>query len=280
MSQNPKLAAAAADAEVGQSDPLIHVPPRHAYAQLARRARSSAFLASFYGWTGVVAIGLLPVALFSYAGAVMVAHLWARGALWLLWRTTGVTHVIKGVENLPSGAAIVALKHQSVWDTIALWVLLERPAIVLKDSLLKIPVVNVHFKRVGAIAIDRSQGAKSLRLLLRSAREAILLDRAIAIFPEGTRSAVGQPPTFQPGVAALYASLKVPVIPVALNSGLFWPPRGGINGPGTILVEVLPPIQPGLDKRDFLVRLEQDIETASVRLLQATAGKPLKRERR
>jgi 1-acyl-sn-glycerol-3-phosphate acyltransferase len=226
------------------------------------------FFASFYVWTALVAVLLLPVTLASSDWAQAVARLWARGALWLLWWTVGLKYTVAGRENLPLGGAIVALKHQSAWETIALWVLLPNPAIVLKESLTRIPVLAIHFRRVGAIPIDRSSGAKAVRSLLDAGHRAILANMAIAIFPEGTRRPVGSLPAYQPGVAALYKYLNVPVVPIALNSGLFWPAGQPLKGPGVIKVEILPPILPGLRRSEFLARLQHDIERATDKLVR------------
>jgi 1-acyl-sn-glycerol-3-phosphate acyltransferase len=159
------------------------------------------------------------------------------------------------------------LKHQSAWETIALWVLLKNPAIVLKQSLARIPVFGWYMQRGGAIIIDREAGPKALRPMLAAARSAIADGRPIAIFPEGTRTPLAARRSYHPGVAALYMQLDLPVVPVALNSGLFWGRRSLLKQSGTILIEFLAPIEPGLNRRHFMAELERRIEGATAMLI-------------
>ena len=137
---------------------------------------------------------------------------------------------------------------------------------MLKKELLSIPLFGWFLKRAGMIAVDRKGGASALRSMARQATETLESGRSILIFPEGTRVAPGQTRPYQPGVAALYTQQKVPVVPVALNSGLFWGRRAFFKKPGTIVVQILPPIPPGLDRKAFMRDLESRIEPASAAL--------------
>ncbi len=244
--------------------------------------RSILFNITFYLWTALISILSLPVLLVSEHGTIWISKLWAVVSLMLLRMTVGLTHEVRGWDNLPKGPVIIALKHQSAWDTIALWVLLERPAIVLKRSLAMIPVFGWYMRRGKAIVIDRKAGAKSLRPMVAAARAAVAAGRPIAIFPEGTRTPVDARHSYHPGVAVLYAQLQLPIVPVALNSGLFWSRRSFLKRPGKILVEFLPAIEPGLDRRHVMAELERKIEEATANLVAESdrAGLPHNKGRR
>jgi 1-acyl-sn-glycerol-3-phosphate acyltransferase len=195
---------------------------------------------------------------------------WSRLMLRLAETVVGLDYEVRGQTNIPPGAALFAIKHQSAWDTLAVATLLPQPVVVLKRELFWVPFYGWYAKRAGMIAIDRGGGASALRRMLRAAQAAVAKGRPLAIFPQGTRtlpvSLGGAPKPYQPGVAALYGELGIPVVPVALNSGLFWRRRAFRKNPGRIIVEFLPPIAPGLAKREFLARLETTIETATDRL--------------
>jgi 1-acyl-sn-glycerol-3-phosphate acyltransferase len=223
-----------------------------------------------YGlWTAGMHIVCLPL-LFSSQRAVQAAGgVWIDGTLWLLKHVVDIDHRIVGAEHLPATPAIYASKHQSAWETLFLSRYLNFPAFVLKKELLSIPLFGWFLKRSGMIAVDRKAGASALRQMARQATATLESGRSILIFPEGTRVAPGDSRPYQPGVAALYTQQKVQVVPVALNSGLFWGRRAFVKKPGTIVVEILPPIQPGLDRKAFMPELESRIETAARALAQA-----------
>jgi len=228
--------------------------------------RSLAFDVAFYLWTTLISVMSLP-ALISRPATLWVCRSWASGSLLLLRGTVGLSHEVRGQVRLLEGVVIVALKHQSAWDTIALWVLLERPAIVLKRSLTMIPLFGWYVRKGGAIVIDREAGARTLRPMVAAARAAAAEGRPIAIFPEGTRTPVGTRQRYHPGVAALYMQLGLPLVPVALNSGLFWGRRSILKRAGRIIVEVLPAIEPGLSRREVMAELERRIEEATAALI-------------
>jgi 1-acyl-sn-glycerol-3-phosphate acyltransferase len=196
---------------------------------------------------------------------------WARGTLWLLAVLVGLRHELRGAEHLPKGASLVAMKHQSAWDTIVLPLVLGDPAVVLKRELLWIPIYGWYtLASGGAIAIDRKAAAAALRSMVARARKIAAERRPVVIFPEGTRVAPGQSRPYQPGVAALYKELGLPLVPIAVDSGLYWGRRAFLKRPGRIVIEILPPIAPGLPRREVMAELERRIEEASDRLL-ATA---------
>jgi 1-acyl-sn-glycerol-3-phosphate acyltransferase len=222
-----------------------------------------------YGiWTAGMHVICLPL-LFASRRAVQAAGgIWIDGTLWLLKHVVGIDYRIVGAEHLPATPAVYASKHQSAWETLFLSRYLNFPAFVLKRELLSIPLFGWFLKKAGMIAVDRKAGASALRGMARQATETLQSGRSILIVPEGTRVAPGQTRPYQPGVAALYTQQKVPVVPVALNSGLFWGRRAFIKKPGTIVVEFLPPIPPGLDRKALMRELETRIETAAKALVQ------------
>jgi 1-acyl-sn-glycerol-3-phosphate acyltransferase len=229
--------------------------------------RSLVFDLSFYLWTILISVLSLPVLLVSPRATIRVSELWASVSFLLLRLIVGLSYEVRGVHNMPKGPVIVALKHQSAWDTIALWVLLKSPAIVLKRNLVMIPVFGWYMRKGKAIVIDRNAGARALRPMVAAARSAAEEGRPIAIFPEGTRTPVGARQPYHPGVAALYLQLGLPLVPVALNSGLFWGRRSYMKRPGRILVEFLPAIEPGLDRRKVMAELERRIEETTASLV-------------
>jgi 1-acyl-sn-glycerol-3-phosphate acyltransferase len=229
--------------------------------------RSLAFNVGWYAGTTAIAVGGAPILLLPRRAVAAWARAWIRFCLWWLDVTVGLRHRMTGLEHLPQGAVIIAAKHQSSWETLAFTLLFPDSATVLKRELLFIPVVGWAMARAGNIAVARGEGATALRGLLRQARRVIGQGRSIVIFPEGTRVAVGAERPYQVGIAALYRQLGVPVVPVALNSGLFWGRRQFVKRPGVTQVEILPAIPPGLDRKVFMTMLRERIETATARLV-------------
>lgn len=231
--------------------------------------RSLVFQILFYGWTLFMGLAFLPLLVAPRRAVILGARFWCGSVLGLLRMTTGLGGHIEQVGERPAGPAIYAAKHQSAWDTMMITRLLPDPAIVLKKELLSIPFFGWYVRRHGAIAIDRKAGASALRQMLRDARQAVEDGRDIFVFPEGTRTAPGERRPYHSGVAALYRDLGLPVVPVALNSGVFWGRRSFFKHAGEITMRVLPPIPPGLDRRDFMRRLETAIETETTVLTEA-----------
>ncbi|WP_119165244.1 lysophospholipid acyltransferase family protein [Algihabitans albus] len=194
-----------------------------------------------------------------------VSRLIVRWTFWLLRVGLGITYEIRG--TLPDRPVLVAAKHQSAWETFGFCLFFENPCYVLKQELTWIPLFGWYLKKQRMVAIDRAGGAKALRSLLAHARERLAEGRPLIIFPEGTRVPPGETRSYHPGVAALYQSLEIPCVPVALNSGLVWPKPLLGKRPGRIVLEVLPEIPPGLDRKAFVARLSGEIEAASTDLL-------------
>ena len=230
-------------------------------------ARSLLFNVLFYVTTALFVVLGSPL-LFGprrWAMAALAVH--GRFELWLLKVIVGTKLEVRGREKVPQGACLVAAKHQSAWETFALIPLFRDPALLMKRELFWIPFHGWFSKKFEMIPVDRDKGPAALRRMLREAKGRIADGREIIIFPEGTRRRPGAPPDYKTGVILLYDALGVPCVPVALNSGLFWPRRSLTRRPGTIVVEFLDPIPPGLPKAEFLKRLTEAIETASGRLL-------------
>jgi 1-acyl-sn-glycerol-3-phosphate acyltransferase len=237
--------------------------------------RSLLFNAAFYFLTIVMAVLGLPVLLAPRRWAAAFGRLWAVSVLQLLGWCAGLTHEVRGMANLPAGPAIIAMKHQSAWDTFAVPVVFNDPAIVLKRELMLIPFYGWYLWKAGMIAIDRGARAGALKRMMASGQRVADDQRAIVIFPEGTRTAPGTRQPYQPGVAALYRQLGLPLVPVAVNSGVFWGRRRFAKRAGRITLEILPAIPPGGERRAVMAELEERIEAATARLVaaaQASAG--------
>jgi 1-acyl-sn-glycerol-3-phosphate acyltransferase len=197
-----------------------------------------------------------------------------RTCVWLLRLICGTKLEVRGHGNLPETGCLVISKHQSAWDTFGLISLFRDPAIVLKDELKWIPFYGWFCIKFEHILIKREKASAALKALIRDARQRISIGREVVIFPEGTRTIPGAPPDYKPGYVALYEALGVVTVPLALNSGLFWPRRSLWRYPGTIVVEFLPPLPPGLPRAEFRKKIETAIETASMRLIEEAARGP------
>ena len=211
---------------------------------------------------------IIPVFVMPRWGIIKAARAWAHSSLRLLEAVVGTKVEFRGLERLPKGGILVAAKHQSMWETFALLTIVDDPAFILKRELMLIPFFGWYAAKARSVAVDRSAGSKALALMNARAREEAAQGRQIMIFPEGTRRAAGAPPAYKYGVAHLYTTLGVPCVPIALNSGLYWPRRQFIRRPGTVVVEILEPIPPGLPRDTFFAEVQTRIEEASDRLLR------------
>jgi 1-acyl-sn-glycerol-3-phosphate acyltransferase len=229
--------------------------------------RSLAFQVALYLFTAAMAILGLPMLLVPRRLASRFGCGWAAAVLKICAWTVGLRHELRGAEHLPRGPAIIAVKHQSAWDTFAVAAIFADPAIVLKQELIWIPFYGWYLWKAGMISVDRKAGAGALRRLVADGERAAAEGRPIVIFPEGTRTAPGTRRPYQPGVAALYRQLGLPLVPVAVNSGLYWGRRDFLKRPGRIIVEILPSIPPGGDRKAVMAALETAIEGATDRLV-------------
>lgn len=240
--------------------------------------RSIIFNILFYTWTLFCGIIFLPTLILPRFFVLKVTKIWIYGVVLICDYGAGLHLKIVGEARLLTFPAIFAIKHQSSWETLIIYYLLKDPAIVLKRDLLWIPFFGWHLQKMQMISLSRSKknGLQDLKNLLTAADKAITQNRPIVIFPEGTRSRPGHKTTYHSGIASLYLHLGIPVIPVAHNAGLFWPRRGFLKYPGTIILELLDPIQPGLSRQEFMSVLENTIETKTNELLENTRVKKRK----
>ena len=214
-------------------------------------------------------LAIVPTFLMPRTAIMRVAQLWSRQNTWLLRVVCNVKVEYRGLEKIPTGPLLVASKHQSMWETFALLQCFDQPLYILKRELTRIPFFGWYLIKAGMIAVDRRAGGRALLKMVRQASEEVRHGgRQLIIFPEGTRRPVGAPPQYKPGVAQLYASCRVDCVPVALNSGLFWPRRTFMRYPGTLVVEFLDPVPPGLARDEFLTRISTAIEDATARLVE------------
>ncbi|MBW8309015.1 MAG: 1-acyl-sn-glycerol-3-phosphate acyltransferase [Candidatus Paracaedibacteraceae bacterium] len=233
-----------------------------------RKLRSFLFNIYFVIISSLCALLGLPFLLGSRKLAFIVPQVWARltalGTKYIL----GLDYKVEGRENLPTGACIIASKHQSAWETVIFCEIFRGSVFVAKRELLFLPFFNFHFLKQKTIMLNRKLGGKARADLVRQAAERVAENDRIIIYPEGTRRPIGATPKYKQGISTMYVQLNVPIVPVALNSGAFWPRRGFGKKPGTIIVSILPPILPGLTQSEFMQTLEERIESKMVALIK------------
>jgi len=226
--------------------------------------RSALFLIWFLAVSLILNVACLPLLIAPRQATVWAANKWARWILFGLKQIAGLGMEVRG--PVPSGSVLIAAKHFSMWETVAVVAMLRDPSIVLKRELLWIPLYGWYAAKHDMIPIDRASGAKAIRRMHAAAKRAVNAGRPIVIFPEGTRKKPGAPPAYKPGAAGLYSLLGLPCVPMTHNSGLFWSGRF-LRKPGTIVVEYLEPIPPGLPRQEFMILLQERTEAATKRLL-------------
>ena len=229
--------------------------------------RSLLFAAVFYAVSTIAAIAMAPLLLGPRRWIIVTIGVWARVVMVFLRVICGVKVEVRGREFMPTGPALIAAKHQGMFDTIAPFTFLPDAAYVLKKELLIIPFYGWYSIKGGMIAVDRAGHAAALKKLVKDTRERMAEDRQVVIFPEGTRKDPGAAPDYKPGIAALYRDLGLPCTPMATNSGAHWPAHGFLRRPGTVVFEFLEPIPAGLKRGEFMKELQARIETASNALL-------------
>lgn len=229
--------------------------------------RSALFNLLFYANLIAWMIVILPTLALPRRFLRDAAAAWARSSLWLLRVVAGTGVEFRGLENLPQGGLIVASKHQSMWETFALYPLFADGAFILKRELMWIPLFGWYLWKSELVPVNRGARSQALTDMNRRAREKLAEGRQLIIFPEGTRRPVGAQPRYKWGAVQIYADGAFPMVPVALNAGLFWPRRQFLRKPGTIIVEFLEPIPPGLPRDEVFVRLQEAIETATDRIV-------------
>jgi 1-acyl-sn-glycerol-3-phosphate acyltransferase len=229
--------------------------------------RSLTFNAAFYINLALHMAVAIPTFVLPQRFMVQISRSWGATSLWLLRVICGIKVEWHGLEKIPKGAFLVAAKHQSAWETFALLPLFPMPTAIVKRELLRIPWFGWHLWKCGMIAVDRSAGRDALAGVIAGTRAALARGRQVIIFPEGTRRPPGAEPDYKLGIVQVYAAVGAPCLPIALNSGLFWPRRKFVRYPGTVRVEILDPLPANLPKREFFARLRNDIEAATARLV-------------
>ena len=242
---------------------------------IVRALRSLIFNVFYAGWTLAVACIFLPPLCLPGRRSMLVARVWGIGVIYGARLICGIRWREEGREHLPQGPCILMSKHQSSWETAYFPVIFQKPIYVLKKELLSIPFVGWHLSRTGMIAVDRQAGAGAMKGMLRGVEDALQRGSQIIFFPEGTRTVPDTDTPFQPGTAALYGRFgkNVPIIPVALNTGLFWGRGSFMRYPGEIVIRYLPPVTSDIDRRAFSDYVERQIHDVS-RDLCASYGLP------
>ena len=229
--------------------------------------RSALFNIAFYTFLIVCMVLGAPTLLIGRRAVIRLAQIWAGASLWLLRVLCGTRVDFRGRENIPTGACLVAAKHQSFLEIIALVRLFPDFTFVLKRELTRIPLFGLYLSRIDQVAIDRTRGRAALAQVVEQAARVLAQGRPLFIFPEGTRQPPGAPARYKLGAGFVYAEGGVPCLPVALNTGLFWPRRAFLKRRGTAVIAFLPRIDPGLDRDGFQALLQRRIETETTRLI-------------
>lgn len=236
--------------------------------------RSAIFNFSFYIANAIIMIFWLPC--FFVLGKEnrwKIVKLWAIALLWLQYIIVGTRFDFRGLENIQPGAnLLVAGKHQSAWETYTLVLFFDDPAYILKRSLMRLPLFGWYAAKMQTVPINRGKGSVALTSITKNASRMMAKSpRQIIIYAEGTRKLAGAPPKYKYGITHLYSTMDTPVLPVALNSGLFWARESFMRYPGTILLEFMKPIKPGLKKDVFAKKLEKIIEAKTLEQMKETA---------
>ncbi len=229
--------------------------------------RSIAFTIAFYLYSTICALLMVPLFVCPRAWTTRALTLHGKGVVVLLRWIAGIRFEVRGLENLPKGAALVAGKHHAFFDIFGSFTVMNDACFVLKKELAWVPFVGWYAAKAEMVVVDRAAHSAALRKLVKDAKERFSNARQLVIFAEGTRKTPGEPTDYKPGIAALYRELEMPVTPLALNTGVHWPAHGFKRIPGTIVFEFLPPIPPGLKRGEFMRELESRIETASNALI-------------
>ncbi|RCK35853.1 MULTISPECIES: lysophospholipid acyltransferase family protein [Thalassospira] len=226
-----------------------------------RALRAFLFNVLFFAGTAALCIVLIPVMPFGRKINQWVGHTWCRLTQGMLATSVGMYRRIRGLENLPKGPCILVAKHQSAWETLTFHTVVPDPAYILKKELTRIPLMGQFLLLSGQIAVDRSAGSSALKDMIKGAERALADGRQIVIFPEGTRTPPGSDRPYHPGIYALYKAFpNVPVIPVAINSGMFWGRHSFMKYGGEVTMEFLPAMEPDLDRKTFMKTIKGRID--------------------
>jgi len=230
--------------------------------------RSLLFHVGFLTWAIIANVGLLWVLVLPRKTVVRFITYYFRGNLPIERYLAGITYEVRGLENIPEGPCVIASKHQSTFETLMMHILLGDPAIVLKRELMWIPLWGWYQARSGMIPIDRGAHGKAMLSMVDNAGKAVAEGRKIVVYPQGTRVRPGVRKPYKVGAAAIAQRYDLPVVPLALNTGMFWPRRSFWVYPGKVIFEFLPPLPKGGSVTDMTRKLEEILEPASQRLCE------------
>ena len=218
-------------------------------------------------WTISLGLLFLPFLLLPSKYMYFPAKIWVRGIFILLKSICGITHEIRGKNYIPKKPVVVVSKHQSAFETFALFYYLKKSFFIHKKQLIYIPIFGQYLLKSNMVSIDRKGGAKTMKKILFETKKRIEDGSSIIIFPEGTRRRPGETPDYKTGFIGIYKEVNRKLLPVAVNSGLFWPRHKFIMNKGHIIIEILPTIEAGVPKNEILNKVKEVIEKASNNLL-------------
>lgn len=219
--------------------------------------RTLAFTIVFYGATVPFVAAALVGAALGKRPMHWVIRQWVRFHRFCTRWIVGIRIRIEGA--IPPNQALFAAKHQAMFETLELLLMLDTPAVVLKRELTRIPGWGWLAGQYGGISVDRTGGAAAMRAMLRETREVLASGRSVVIYPEGTRVPPGATPPLRAGFAGLYRALGLPVVPVAIDSGRLWPRKGFVKRPGVVTFRFAEPIPPGLPRAEIEARVHAAI---------------------
>ena len=229
--------------------------------------RSILFYVFLALWTILMGIICFPYLFISYQYLRKPVNLWLKGIFKLLQIICNITYEIRGKENIPSYAVLVASKHQSAFETFALFYYINNSIFIHKRQLFFIPIFGQYLKKINMISIDRSEGTIAMRKMLKQTKQKIQQGKSIIIFPEGTRKKPGESPDYKTGIAGIYKESEAEVLPVTTNSGYYWPKHTFVKKPGKIIIKFLKKIPSKLEKSEFLKKIESVIETETNKII-------------
>ncbi len=221
--------------------------------------RSLFFYIIVYAWTIVYFIFFSPVKYFRRKTAIKLSVFWTASIIWFSKKILGIDYIVDGKDNIPRDKPfLVASNHQSAWETFFFVALFGDPVFVLKEELKNIPIMSSYFSKLGYIYINREKGFSSLKKVISSISKLVKKDvKAFIIFPQGTRVAPGEKKELNSGVIAVNKILKIPIVPIKHNSGLYWKNKKFIKHKGSIKVKIYPALKDGLNKVELRKKIEK-----------------------
>ena len=218
-------------------------------------------------WTIFMGTICLPYLFFKFQHMRKPVNIWILGIFSLLKRICKITYEIRGGEHIPNYPCLIASKHQSAFETFALYYHISNSIFIHKKQLFKIPIFGQYLKKSNMISIDRSGGTSAMRKILRETKKRISNGSSIIIFPEGTRKKPNDIANYKSGIAGIYEETRANILPVAVNSGKYWPKDNFVKKPGHIIISFLKIIPYGLERSDLLKKIEKNIETETQKII-------------